>query len=238
MRLSGGDAGEAGGGRPAGSDCLRRRGAPSAPAASVFLGILRHGGLCAGAGAAYRKRHTGGQRHILHQCGRQGAGHCLRGSVCGFDGGLSDGGKTRGGRKALAGTGLHWGPDCGADSPLGQRQQPSGAGRGPACAGDSPRRAGRRPSQGDPQPTDAPGPASPGSPVRAAAQGGPVPAAPALAISCGGHAGGTAAGYPDRLDGNCGKTISGPDGGAVAHGPGNRLYRPLGRGGKKGGMAQ
>ena len=76
MRLSRPDAGEAGFWRGTGPHRLRRGGEAAAADSFAAGGLLRHGRVRAGAGADFRRRRAGGERHLLYRCGRQGSGHC------------------------------------------------------------------------------------------------------------------------------------------------------------------
>ena len=233
VRLSGIAAGkDRGGGGPL-RDRLRRGGAAPPSDAAAVCRILCHGRVRAGAGAAGGQCRAGGPGRVLHRRLRQSAADRRRGGVSGADGGVPGGGPARPGGRAGERSGVYQWPDRRSDGPAGHGQRPAGPGDRHGGVGDIPGGPGRRPAAPGPAPLDA-GPAavSAGS-AGAAAAGGAAASVPPGAIPGGGCAGWTAAGGAQRLDGSCGGSVSGADGGSVPHVPGAGIRRSVGRSGQK-----
>ena len=223
---------EAGGRGFAGSGRFRRGGTAAAADAAAVRRVLRPGGLCAGAGARDRGRAVG-QRHFLYGCGRRDAAGGRHGGVSGADRHFSRRRTPRCAGRAAAGRGMPAGEDRPPDGAAGHRHQPFRPGERTAGAGGVPGRTGPAAAAAGAAPFDGARPMPAGGPAGAAAPGGAGPAVLPAALPGGWGPGRAAAGGAVGVDCGGRQAVSGPVGGSVAHGAGNRISRPLGRTGGK-----
>ncbi len=231
--LFGPNAGKAGGRGAAGPHCLWWRGETAEAAAAVFCSFLCHGGVYTGSGPAGGGRRACGARRILYRCGRKNFGSCRDGGLHRFFSGFPGGGVPRGPGRVTAGPGFDWGPDGGADGPVGYRQRPSVSGR-TGGIGDGPGGLRHRSASGSCEIAPPAGVGGAGRAFRTAALRCPGAASQAGALPGSGDGGGTAADHPDGLGGSQRDPVSGADGGTGSHGSEYGLYGALGRTGGKG----
>ena len=224
-------AGESCGGGAAGAGGLWRGAEAAAADAAVLHRLLCHGRLRAGPGHAGGRRRAGGERHLLHGCGRQGAADCRGRGLSGADGGVPGGGREGNPGPPGAGPGVSPGPDGGPDRPLRHGEFPPGPGVGVAGAGGVSGPAGGHPPPAGPAAAGERG--GPGPSAGAPGGGGAPAEVPAAALPGGGRGGRAAAGPAQRLGGGGGEAVRRADGGPVPHGAGNGIRRPVGRRGGK-----